>query len=95
MPLYNKVIHVEKEQIKFLRFPKKDVLHRKKDQINRFIRLQKAAAIADLNNRIVKIIFKDDQGIKKVETTIWGLTDTEVILKQSNIIPLERIMKIS
>ncbi|WP_025743201.1 hypothetical protein [Aquimarina pacifica] len=85
---------IQKEQIKFLKFPKKDVLDKKKDQIDRFLELQRALSLGNLEHQKVRIIFVDDSGFKKVETTIWGITDKEVILKQSTIIPLERIISI-
>ncbi len=85
---------IQKEQIKYLKFPKKDVLDKKKDQIDRFLELQRALSLGNLEHHKVRIIFVDDSGFKKVETTIWGITDKEVILKQSTIIPLERIISI-
>ncbi|AXT50288.1 hypothetical protein D1818_05380 [Aquimarina sp. BL5] len=86
---------IEKEQIKFLTFPKEDVLNKRKDQIDRILELQRALSLGNLERHKVKIVFVDNKGLKKVETTIWGITDKEVILKQSTIIPLERIISIS
>ncbi|MDY8135487.1 hypothetical protein [Aquimarina sp. 2201CG5-10] len=86
---------IEKEQIRFLNFPKEDVLNKRKDQIDRFFELQRALSLGNLEHQKVRIIFVDDQGFKRVETTIWGITDKEVILKKSTIIPLERILSIS
>lgn len=85
---------IEKEQIRFLKFPKQDVLSKRKDQMDRCIELRRALSLGNLEQQKVKIIFVDDQGLKKVETTIWGITDKEVILKQATIIPLERIISI-
>jgi hypothetical protein len=42
----------------------------------------------------MKIYFEDDAGNKMVETTIWGVTDSRVILKQGVVIPVNRIHKI-
>ncbi|SEM29457.1 hypothetical protein SAMN04487910_4658 [Aquimarina amphilecti] len=86
---------IEKEQIKFLTFPKEDVLNKRKDQIDRILELQRALSLGNLERQKVKIVFVDNKGLKKVETTIWGITDKEVILKQATIIPLERIISIS
>lgn len=90
-----KIQLIEKEQIKFLTFPKEDVLNKKKDQIDRILKLQRALSLGNLAKREVKIVFVDSKGIKKVETTIWGITDKDVILKQATIIPLERIISIN
>lgn len=86
---------VEKEQIKNLSFPKEDVLNKKMQKANRIIELRRALILGNLEHQKVKILFVDSNGLKKVETTIWGITDKEVILKQSTIIPLERIISIS
>lgn len=86
---------IEKEKIKSLVFPKEEVLQKRKDQIDRFLELQRALALGNLEHQKVKIIFVDNEGFKRVETTIWGITDREVILKQATIIPLERIISIS
>ncbi|WP_108805541.1 hypothetical protein [Aquimarina sp. Aq107] len=86
---------IEKEQIKFLTFPKEDVLNKRKDQIDRILELQRALSLGNLERQKVRIVFVDNKGLKKVETTIWGITDKEVILKQATIIPLERIISIS
>ncbi|GAA3521899.1 hypothetical protein GCM10022393_40450 [Aquimarina addita] len=89
------ILSIEKEQIKFLKFPKKDVLHTRKDQINRILDLQRALALGNLERQKVRITFVDAKGLKIVETTIWGITDKEVILKSATIIPLERIISIT
>ncbi|MDY0781110.1 hypothetical protein [Tenacibaculum sp. IB213877] len=86
---------IAKEKIKFLHFPKQDVLSEKNDQVNRFLNLKRALSLGNLEREKVKILFADDSGIKKVETTIWGVTDKAVILKQSTIIPLERIISVA
>ncbi len=86
---------IEKEQIQFLKFPKEDVLNKRKDQIDRILKLQRALSLGNLEHQKVKIVFMDSTSIKRVETTIWGITDKEVILKQATIIPLERILSIA
>ncbi|CAL2104417.1 conserved protein of unknown function [Tenacibaculum sp. 190130A14a] len=86
---------VAKEQIKFLKFPKEEVLKKKNAIVNRFLDLQRALSLGNLEREKVKIFFMDIDGLKKVETTVWGITDTSVILKQSTIIPLKRIVSIA
>lgn len=86
---------VEKEQIKFLSFPKEDVLSKKDEQINRFLELKRALSLGNLEREKVQIFFVDDYGLKKVETTVWGITDKAVILKKSTIIPLGRILSVA
>ena len=93
-PTITSIVPIEKEQIKFLQFPKDDVLSQKVDQAHRILELKRALALGNLEHQKVKIIFIDNEGFKKVETTIWGFTDKEVILKQGTIIPLKRIYDI-
>ncbi|MBW1298279.1 hypothetical protein [Aquimarina litoralis] len=86
---------IEKEDIKFLRFPNQEVLQNKKDKNCRSINVKRAMRLGNLEHGKVKIIFADDQGTKKVETTIWGVTEKSVILKQSTVIPLRRIISVN
>ena len=95
MRIDDKIKVIEKEQIKFLHFPKKEVLESKQDKQDRYLNLRRAMSLGNLEHGKVKIIFADDQGSKKVETTVWGITEKAVILKQSMIIPLERVISIN
>ncbi len=95
METLHQIIHIEKEQIKFLHFPKQEVLSKKRAKRDRYKKLTRGLRLGNLEHLKVKIIFVDDEGAKEVETTIWGITDKSVILKQSTIIPLERIISIT
>lgn len=86
---------VEKEVIKSLHFPSDDVLFSKEDRNARASDLKNAISLGNLDHLKVKILFQDIEGLKRVDTTIWGLTDREVILKQGSIIPIVRIVKIN
>ncbi len=50
--------------------------------------------LGNLERSKVNIVFADEKGSKKVETTVWGVTDKSVILKQSTVIPLARTIKV-
>jgi len=95
MGINDHIQSIEKEQIKFLHFPHKEVLNTKRDKRDRYRKLIRGLRLGNLEHLKVKIIFADDEGSKKVETTIWGITDKSVILKQSTIIPVERIISIN
>ena len=86
---------VQKEQIKFLKFPKEDVLKKEKEKNNLILELRRAMYLGNLEREKVRITFKDDSGTKRVETTIWAVTDESVILKQSTVIPLSRILSVA
>ncbi len=86
---------IKKEQIKFLKFPKEDVLSKKSEKLNRFIDLNRALYLGNMEQEKVRIIFYDDIGLKRVETTIWAVTDKSVILKKFTLLPLERIVSVA
>ena len=82
---------IDKEEINLLHFPKEDVLYRTADKIKREEELKKALSLGNLNHFKVKIFFEDIEGAKSVDTTIWGLTTTSVILKKGVTIPISRV----
>lgn len=86
---------VNKEEIKYLQFPKEEVLSSKEDQNERCLMMKRAMALGNLEQEKVGILFLDNEGYKRVETTIWGVTNKYVILKQATVIPLERIVGVA
>jgi len=84
---------IEKEKIAQLSFPKSEVLEDIAEIKQRFSDLNRALSLGNLEHSKIKIYFEDNQSKKVVETTVWGLTDQRVILKQGNVIPINRIFK--
>ena len=85
---------IDKELIASLNFPKSDVLEDKEDISGRKNDLDRALSLGNLEHVKIKIYFEDDMSKKMIETTIWGVTDSRVILKQGVVIPVNRIHKI-
>lgn len=85
---------IDKELITSLSFPKSDVLENKDEIEARKNDLDRALSLGNLEHVKMKIYFEDDLSKKMVETTIWGVTDSRVILKQGVVIPVNRIHKI-
>ena len=85
---------IDKELITALNFPKQDVLEDKEEIVGRKNDLDRALALGNLEHVKIKIYFEDDASKKLVETTIWGVTDNRVILKQGVVIPVNRIHRI-
>lgn len=85
---------VEKEEVANLHFPNEDVLFLKSDQNKRAKRLHDATFLGNIDHEKVKITFQDIEGLKRVETTIWGVTDSQIILKKGVVIPIYRINNI-
>ena len=84
---------IEKEVIQKLHFPKTDVLEDSVEIQQRNSELQRALALGNLEHSKIKIFFEDNESKKVVETTVWGVTDNSVILKQGVGIPINRIYK--
>ncbi len=86
---------IEKEKIEDLRFPASDVLTDNVEKSERKANLERALALGNLEHSKIKIYFEDDTSCKVVETTVWGVTDNRVILKQGVVIPTHRIYSVS
>lgn len=86
---------IAKEKIEALKFPNDEVLKDKDLIKEREMELNRALALGNLEHTKIKIYFEDDQSRKLVETTVWGVTDKRVILKQGVVIPINRVHKIS
>lgn len=84
----------DKELIASLHFPNEEVLLDDDDIKQRKQDLDRALSLGNLEHLKIKIYFQDDSSHKLVETTIWGVTDNRVILKQGVVIPVKRIHKI-
>ena len=86
---------IDKENIENLKFPKEEVLFDEEAITERQTALDRALSLGNLEHSKIKIYFEDDQSKKLVETTVWGVTDKRVILKQGVVIPINRVHKIS
>ena len=89
------IITVDKENVPFLKFPKEDVFKDKQKRNQRCTSLFKAMRLGNLEQQKVRILFRDDEGIKQVETTIWGVTNKRVILKKAINLPINRVLSVS
>jgi uncharacterized protein (UPF0248 family) len=85
---------IDKEAVSGLRFPDSDVLHTNDEIKLRHADLQRALTLGNLEHSKIKIYFEDDTSSKVVDTTVWGLTDKRVILKQGAHIPIHRVYKV-
>jgi hypothetical protein len=85
---------IDKEDIAILHFPPTEVLHSQEEIRQRKVDAERARFLGNCYTSKVLIQFKDATGIKQVETTIWAVTETKVILKNNMSIPLARIIKV-
>ncbi|RZS94860.1 hypothetical protein [Cecembia calidifontis] len=88
-------ILTQKEHIGVLYFPKEEVLDSEMDREARKAALNRALSLGNLEQIKVQIYFTDSEKSYLVDTTIWGLTEERVILKQGITIPINRIISVS
>jgi hypothetical protein len=82
---------IEKETISSLKFPNSEVLEDAEKRSDRTSDLSRALSLGNLEQTKIKIYFEDENSCKMVETTVWGVTDKRVILKQGVVIPINRV----
>ena len=85
---------VAKEEISLLKFPKEDILISNEEKKDRQAKLERALKLGNAYHGKVKILFEDIEGLKAVETTIWGVTDKNILLKRDVLVPVNRIREI-
>ena len=79
---------IDKEMVPNLSFSKELELEQDDDLR---IRLEKATLLGNIHHSKVTIYFHDDDGPKKVETTIWATGTKFICLKGGMWIPIARI----
>jgi len=89
--LTNRFEKIDKESIEKLKFPSNEVLTDAEKIKERKSDLDRALSLGNLEHTKIKIYFEDDISFKVVETTVWGVTDKRVILKQGVVIPIHRV----
>ncbi len=82
---------IEKENISGLKFPNIEVLGTIEKINERAADLNRALSLGNLEQTKIRIYFEDVNSFKVVDTTVWGVTDKRVILKQGVVIPINRI----
>ena len=85
---------IDKEKISELRFPQTEVLTDAENIAERELNLKNALTLGNLERAKTKIFFEDEEGLKMVETTVWGVTDKRIILKHGVVIPIQRVHSI-
>ncbi|MBA0883638.1 hypothetical protein [Flavobacterium undicola] len=85
---------IEKEDIASLKFPTIDVLDDDNEIKTRVSDINRALSLGNLEHSKIKIFFEDNESKKIVNTTVWAVTDKNVILKQGVMIPIHRIYKL-
>lgn len=82
---------IEKEKIPLLHFLK---LIEVDQSLDLRIKLNNATALGNNYHSKVKIYFQDDDGLKRVDTTIWATGTKFICLKGGVWLPIDRIVDI-
>ena len=85
---------IDKEDIELLKFPVSDVLEDDSEKKTRIGEINRALAVGNLEHSKIQIFFEDTETKYKVDTTVWAVTDKNVVLKQGVRIPINRIYKL-
>jgi len=86
---------LEKEEIPKQHFKHAEVLSDSEEIRQRRDDLEKAMRIGNNDHGKVKIVFETHDGLFQVETTVWSVTQNNVMLKSNAIIPIHSIHQIS
>jgi hypothetical protein len=87
----NNPILIEKERIPELSFKLPVKIEQSKDLETKLINAMK---LGNLHHGKVAIIFRDDEGLKRVETTIWATGSKYICLKGGMWLPVSRIVDV-
>ena len=85
---------IEKEDIASLKFPTTDVLEDDTELKTRLSEINRALSLGNLEHSKIKIFFEDNESKRIVNTTVWAVTDKNIVLKQGVLIPIHRIYKL-
>ena len=82
---------IEKETIANLSFSNTDCVQQHPDLIHQ---IEQATILGNSHHSKVSIIFQDDSGLKRVDTTIWAAGTKFICLKGGVWIPIARIREV-
>ena len=85
---------IQKETVPSLFFPSEDLPMEREKRINLTTLLEIAVKLGNSYKEKIRIIFKDDEGTKMVETTVWQATERHIVLKGAVTIPFNRVVDI-
>jgi hypothetical protein len=82
---------IEKETISDLTFSTSETVQQHPDLLNQ---IEQATILGNSHHSKVSIIFQDDSGVKRVDTTIWAAGTKFICLKGGVWIPIARILEV-
>jgi len=95
MQTTEKIYNTTKEYLYALRFPSEDVLTDRVSKKSRLFCLKRAMRLGNLLKNKVTIYFKDShEKLIRIQSTVWAVTQKDVVLKKGVILPLHRIISV-
>lgn len=85
---------IQKETLSEYHFNDQEVLPSEDDVKIRKMNLNRALILGNAYRRKIKLTFETTDGLKQVETTIWAVTEKNVVLKGGKFIPTKAITKV-
>ncbi|MBV6405882.1 MAG: hypothetical protein IT228_05015 [Flavobacteriales bacterium] len=85
---------IAKEELGRLRFPQEAVSLNETHRTELSRKLARAVRLGNGEHGKCRILFRDAEGLKVVETTIWSADDRSIVLKSGATIPLARVIDI-
>jgi len=82
---------IEKELVPTLHFPPEGLPLERQRQINLAFMLETAVKLGNSYKEEIRIMFRDDIGLKMVETSVWQASQKHIVLKGGIIIPFNRV----
>lgn len=86
-----KPMAIEKELISGLKFNNKTKVTQQAQLVEKLI---EATRLGNIHHGKVGIIFEDDEGLKRVDTTIWSTGAKYICLKGGVWLPIDRIREV-
>ena len=85
---------IEKENVADLLFPPQPIDKTKEDMVKLIQKLRRSMVLGNIHRTKMRIIFKDNIGLKEVRTTIWAVGDKNIVLKKGVVIPINRLVDV-
>ncbi len=88
------IIEIQKEDVVNLSFPSDPVISDVSEHKKLMEDLHKATSLGNISKHKVYIVFRDSEGPKKVNTTVWAMTEKSILLKKGVFLPIHRIVSV-
>jgi hypothetical protein len=85
---------IEKEEVPALHFPAEAVHLSAEHRALRDHNIARAALLGNLEHTKCRIVFRDGEGMKVVETTVWAFDADSIVLKRGVTIPIARVIEV-